>query len=222
MPGLVRVALEWGADFILTHHPLYFQPKPLDRRGDFLETVALLLSSGAWLYSAHTSMDALSRGPAGWLADALELSRRRVLESTDPDNPDAGLGIVGHLREELSFEEFTKRLAGAVKRNFWTVSGDAPETVQTVAYCTGSGGSLISTAEQAGADVYVTGDVKYHQALEARICVIDVGHYSLEERMLHLFGEKLSRELSPEGVGFKFFRGLDPFRVHMPEADGTA
>jgi putative NIF3 family GTP cyclohydrolase 1 type 2 len=176
-----------------------------------------VLAADAWLYAAHTSMDALSRGAAGWLADELRLLDRAVLERTDPDNPDAGLGVVGDLPEPLPFEDFAAALHAHVKRDFWTLAGGPPETVSRVAYCTGSGGSLIGKAERAGADVFVTGDLKYHQALEAGVTVIDVGHFSLEERMLHIFAERLQDELTPRGVTFKFFRGLEPLRIYNPE-----
>lgn len=217
MPGFVKAAAEWGADLIFTHHPLYFSPKPLDTNGNFLETVRLTLQAEAWLYAAHTSMDALSQGAAGWLADELELANREVLEPTDSKNPAAGIGIIGDLPKAVSFEEFSDKLQARVKREFWTLVGDAPNNISRVAYCPGSGGSLIDKAAQAGADIFVTGDVKYHQALEATTTVIDVGHFSLEERMLHIFAEQLQSELGPKGITFKFFRGLEPFTIYKPE-----
>jgi putative NIF3 family GTP cyclohydrolase 1 type 2 len=164
-------------------------------------------------------MDALSRGAAGWLADELKLAGRTVLEPTDPDDPDAGLGIIGDLPKPVAFDEFAARLHDSVDREFWIMAGDAPETVSRVAYCTGSGGSLIAKAAKAGADVFVTGDVKYHQALEAETTVIDVGHFSLEERMLHIFAEQLQSELGNRGVTFKFFKGLEPFQIYKPEEE---
>jgi len=213
LPRYVEQAAAWGADLILTHHPLYFDPKPLDSPNLFLDTVTTLIKADAWLYAAHTSMDALSRGAAGWLADALGFTGREVLERTDPDNPGAGLGIVGDLPAPLAFEEFAAALMAAVHRDYWVMTGEMPHSVSRVAYCTGSGGSLIHKAKTSGADIYVTGDLKYHQALEAEMPVIDVGHFSLEERMLHVFAEQLMAELAPKGVQFKFFKAKDPLRV---------
>jgi dinuclear metal center YbgI/SA1388 family protein len=222
MPGYVEAAVAWGADLILTHHPLYFDPKPLDSPNLFLDTVRTVIKADAWLYAAHTSMDALSHGAAGWLADALGFTGRTVLEQTDPDNPKAGLGIIGDLPEPLAFDDFAAALKSAVDRDFWTVTGEMPTTVSRAAYCTGSGGSLIAKAKEAGADVYVTGDVKYHQALEAGMPVIDVGHFSLEERMLRVFAEQLQAELAPKGIEFKFFKAQDPLRVFNTHEAGDA
>ena len=65
-------------------------------------------------------------------------------------------------------------------------------------------------ALRAGADVFVTGDVKYHAALDARdggLRVLDVGHFVLEEEMMRRFAERLAAELS---VPVRFFAGSDP------------
>ena len=65
-----------------------------------------------------------------------------------------------------------------------TVSGPCPESIRRVAYCTGSGSSLLEEARAAGADIFITGDVKYHTALDTQLCLFDVGHHSLEEEMM--------------------------------------
>ena len=64
------------------------------------------------------------------------------------------------------------------------VSGPCPESIRRVAYCTGSGSSLLEEARAAGADIFITGDVKYHTALDTQLCLFDVGHHSLEEEMM--------------------------------------
>jgi putative NIF3 family GTP cyclohydrolase 1 type 2 len=113
----------------------------------------------------------------------------------------------------MSWEDFATNLEGLIDRDAWVVSGPQPETISTVAYCGGSGSTLIGNADRAGADVFITGDMKYHPAVEASICVIDVGHFSLEEEMMRLFADELDKSL--EGVEVKFFKGDDPFRFHV-------
>jgi len=215
-PLVVRQALDWGADFVFTHHPLYLEPMPLSRPGYFLSSARALLGSGAWLYAAHTSLDAQPGGPAGWLLRELELTGPRVLEQTDPADPTVGVGFVGQLPNPQPWEAFADRLAGCVERDFWTLAGQPPTTVATVAYCTGSGGSLMGLAKAADADVFITGDLKYHQALESEIFTIDVGHFSLEERMTREMATLLAERLGPASVEVRFFPGRDPLRVHLP------
>jgi dinuclear metal center YbgI/SA1388 family protein len=80
------------------------------------------------------------------------------------------------------------------------LAGDPRRHVQSIALCGGSGASLIPAAVRAGADVYVTGDIKHHQALDAiaaGLTVIDAGHYGTELPFVpHLAGR-----LSEAGIG---------------------
>ncbi len=215
VPDGIAEALAWGADMILTHHPLYMEPRALDAPGDFLDVARMVLAHGSWLYAAHTSLDAQPEGPAGWLARSFKLSHVRVLEPTGAPGENVGLGIIGDLPDPIAWPRFAASLAECVERDFWTTSGEPPASIRTMAYCTGSGGSLVEAAKSAKADVYVTGDLKYHQALCAGIFLVDVGHFSLEEEMIRLFAKDLDSGLSPKGVAVKFFKGADPFTVHL-------
>jgi putative NIF3 family GTP cyclohydrolase 1 type 2 len=106
-------------------------------------------------------------------------------------------------------------LQGLVDRDVFTVCGDAPQTVARVAYCGGSGSSMADAAARAGADVLITGDMKYHAAVETPVCVVDVGHFSLEEEMMRLAALDLAERLGPEQVEVRFFKGTEPFRFHV-------
>jgi dinuclear metal center YbgI/SA1388 family protein len=100
------------------------------------------------------------------------------------NNPRAlGLGLVGELAEPMAFEQFcfaaSQRLAC---RNPRAVPG-GKETVCRVAVLGGSGGGEVAAAAQAGADAFVTGDVKYHDGLlawELGLNILDAGHYATE------------------------------------------
>lgn len=215
-PDKLREALEWGADLVFTHHPLYIDPKPLSQPGYFLDAARAVLVSGAWLYAAHTSLDAQPGGPAGWLFRELGLTGLRVLEPTDPADTAVGIGFAGELPTPMGWEDFAARLGAAVDRDFWSLAGAPPERIRTVAYCTGSGSSLMGAAAQAGADVFVTGDMRYHPALETTVFTVDVGHFSLEERMTSEMADLLEARLAPQGVETRFFPGRDPLTVHLP------
>ena len=79
-PQMLGACLAWGADLVVTHHPLYMKPKPLDRESMFLDAVRLVVAEGAWLYAAHTSLDTRADGPAFWLGERLQLSGVDILE----------------------------------------------------------------------------------------------------------------------------------------------
>ncbi|HWC32473.1 MAG TPA: Nif3-like dinuclear metal center hexameric protein [Actinomycetota bacterium] len=110
-----------------------------------------------------------------------------------------GLGRVTRLREPVTGDELAGRCAerlGASVR----VAGPRDRPVERVAVCGGSGGSLVAAAIRCGADAYVTGDVKHHEALDARaagLTVIDAGHHATEWP----FVPRLAALLSDRGEG---------------------
>lgn len=126
-----------------------------------------------------------------------------------------GFGFVGDLGQPLPWSTFAanlERILGGPPRS---LAGEAPVMVRRVACCPGSGASLLGRVGQAGAQVYVTGDMKYHDAqaaLEQGVLVVDVGHFVLEERMMREFAETLRHILAPQGVDVAFFVGSDPLR----------
>ncbi len=278
-PKMIRAALTAGADFILSHHPLSMAPQFFDASSEaYQQAVTETLSAGAWLYSAHTSLDANPRGPAAWLAEDLGLVSASILETTlrirpqtfcilteqgpdptwrnlpgvlesrvlgtslvvtceagnwpavreairashlgqaaplclaaEPELPDReyGFGLIGGLPKALPFEEFCDRVRALARLNQLTVCGPKPAQVRRVAICGGSGSALAPAAFAAGADVLVTGDVKYHAALESAGCMLDVGHFSLEEEMMRRLARRLEADLP--GLPVFFLAGSDPF-----------
>lgn len=188
VPDSVRQALEKGADCILSHHPLALSPDLPRRLDDYREVLRLLLGADVPLYAAHTSLDVNANGPAAWLADALGLIKRAVLEVVAPPPAPGqlplGYGLTGDLRTPMDFVAFNGLLSRLLAFAGGAICGPVPEQVERVAYCPGSGSSLWREAQAAGAALFITGDVKYHTALETRIAILDVGHHSLEEEMM--------------------------------------
>ena len=228
-PDAVAEAAAAGADMLLTHHPLTLRPRYPDALDIYQRTLSLLFSHDMPLYAAHTTLDANPDGPAAWLPDELGLSGRRFLEVTgvarraDGTERTGGFGCVGDLPAPLSLPELARKLtallplerANAVAR----LIGEAPAAIRRVAVCTGSGASLMDEARASGADLYITGDVKYHDALDlvsrnrlpsgAAFAVLDVGHFILEEEMTRRLVLVLARRLPDVRVSFLPRR--DPF-----------
>ncbi|OGR36325.1 MAG: hypothetical protein A2051_01980 [Desulfovibrionales bacterium GWA2_65_9] len=73
LPAIMADALAWGADLVVTHHPLYLKPQAPTKEGQYLDVLRQFMSAGAWLYTAHTSLDCRPGGPAFWLGRALKL-----------------------------------------------------------------------------------------------------------------------------------------------------
>lgn len=205
-PASVDQALKQGAEFILSHHPLSLKPVLPRRLDHWHEVLRLLLTADVPLYAAHTSLDVNANGPAGWLAAELGLCQTSVLEIVAPPVDDmslpSGYGLVGDLPSPLSLDEITTRLSPYTDLRTATISGAVPPLFHRLAYCTGSGSSLLAAARNAGAEIFVTGDVKYHTALETDIALLDVGHHSLEEEMMRRMAGLLSQQLAPLDVFF--------------------
>jgi putative NIF3 family GTP cyclohydrolase 1 type 2 len=128
-----------------------------------------------------------------------------------------GLGRIGTLGESVTLLQF----AGIIKERLDIPAlryvGDGGRTISRVAVCGGSGTSLLKAAKFKGADLLVTGDVKYHEAREAEACgiaLIDAGHFATERLMISGLVLALERELSRNGfkAGLFGFNGeKEPF-----------
>lgn len=93
------------------------------------------------------------------------------------------LGRIGCLAQPLSATDFLAQVKEALQLDGLRVAGDCSKPVRKVALCGGSGASLIGKAAFAGADAYITGDVKYHEAQaaeQAGLLLIDAGHFATE------------------------------------------
>lgn len=212
VPSALRQALDAGAQFILSHHPLALKPALPSRLNAWHESLRLLLGADVPLYAAHTSLDVNLAGPAGWPGRALELINKKPLEPIDGQTGAIGYGEVGDLPNAMATAEFLQLMLKLVKLPEALLCGPQSNgTIRRVAYCGGSGSSLLTEAADSGADIYITGDIKHHAALESELPVLDIGHHSLEEEMMRQFAALLGEEL-PEIEVF-FLPSVSPFRV---------
>jgi dinuclear metal center YbgI/SA1388 family protein len=213
----VEQALDWGADLMLSHHPLTLKPRLPASLDNYHNVLRLTLCAEAWLYAAHTSLDTNANGPVSWLAQDLELTECQVIDPIGGEHDEAGYGTIGNLPTPVSLDDFFKTLSKHVKRSFCTLCGPRPDIIRRVGICPGSGSSLAEAAFALNADVFVTGDMKYHQAQEAPGLIIDVGHFSLEEEMMRRLAASLDHQLAHQDVDVRFFPGQDPFEVLLSQ-----
>lgn len=134
--------------------------------------------------------------------------------------PGAGLGRIGRLAQQTSLGEFAARVKESLGCDHLRLIGADQMPVRKVALCGGSGAFLLQTAHRQGADVLLTGDVKYHEARQAEelgIALIDAGHFATEQLMIEQVTQSLqaaARQLN-WGVAFEAYTGEeDPFRFY--------
>ena len=95
-----------------------------------------------------------------------------------------GIGIVAKIEDEISVGEYAKKVKEAFSLENVMVFGNLDTKISKLAVVPGSGRSMISEAKSTGADVFLTGDIGHHEGLDAvdmGMCVIDAGHYGLEQ-----------------------------------------
>lgn len=113
-----------------------------------------------------------------------------------------GIGRIGTLPAPMAFADFAKMLKEKLGLDSIRLTGDAHKMIQKVALCTGSGAEFILPAHHAGADAYLTGDIKFHEAqkaVEAGICVADVTHYASEVLIVPVLQKALEQAAQEKG-----------------------
>lgn len=198
---VLEEAIRRKCDMIVSHHPLIFHGlKSLTGADDTQRIAMRALASGVAIYSAHTNLDSAWNGVSHEMAHMLGLTDIEVLEP-HADNPRAGLGVIGNVAPtpKLEFLRNVKEKFGVKALRYSSQS--AKIVVKRVALCGGSGASLIKNAMNAGADIYITGDVKYHDftTYGQDILIADIGHYESELCSMKIFS-RIIRQQYPDLV----------------------
>ena len=194
---VVEEAIEMGAEMIVTHHPIIFRPiKRLAYENRTQRTIAKAMAAGIALYAAHTNLDsAPERGISHHLARLLGLEEERLLESSSTEG--VGIGIVGSLPEAQAPQEVLALIKERLGVEALRHSPIRLQQIRKVAICSGSGGSLIEAAEEAGADLYLSADFRYHDFVDAdKMILVDAGHFETEICAIDILFEILSKNLS--------------------------
>lgn len=195
---VVNEALAKGANLIISHHPLIFSGlKKIEPTNTVGRIICKALEHRLLLYSMHTNIDSGTGGGNDLLAQKLNLQEVEVL-SPQEEEEEVGLGRVGNLPKPLpvaDFLAFVKRALGVSHVRF---SAKAGQMVQRVAVCGGGGSSLIRQAQRAGADIFVTGDIKYHDffTTENQMAIADVGHFESEHFIKEIIYSELKENFS--------------------------
>lgn len=122
--------------------------------------------------------------------------------SLDNLNPDIGAGMIGNLSEAMKEEDFLKLLKSKMKTDCIRHTDLRNKKIQKVAFCGGSGSFLIGAAQAQDADIFITGDVKYHDFFLAdkKLIIADIGHYESEQFTKELLRDFLIENFSKFAV----------------------
>nr|WP_290668727.1 Nif3-like dinuclear metal center hexameric protein [Ardenticatena sp.] len=194
-----------NADLIVSHHPLIFRSlSRIDTATPRGRLIANLIRANIGVYSAHTNLDAANPGVSTALANVLGLSWETALAPL-PHAPDAfGYGVICE-HEPLSTAELAERVHRRLGTPVPRITDAGHTTHRRTALLGGSGAAFIPQVLAAGCTCFITGEVKYHEAQDARaagLTIIEADHFYSEAPVLALLAE----HLRPLGVSVSVSR----------------
>lgn len=185
---VIDEAIDFGADMIITHHPLIWNAMKSLTTDDIMQRrVMKLVKNNISLVSMHTNLDIADGGVNDVLLSMLGAD---LISALDED----GCGRVGQLREPTDMAHFLPFCKAALRTNGLRYY-DAGRPVERLAVMGGAGGSSLERAYELGCDTYLTSDIKYDQFLTARelgINLIDGDHFCTENPVIYALHERLS------------------------------
>jgi len=191
-------AMKEDFNMIITHHPLIFKPisnvTTLTYKGKLIYD---LIRNEMVIYNAHTNLDQAVEGVNDELAKILGLNNPQILKLSNLDlELKYGYGKIGNI-EETNLSDYIKYIKEKLNIDYLTVYGEQERIVKRVALCGGSGSEFIYDAYKKNACIYITGDIKYHDAQlgnELGLTIIDAGHYHTEKIILPVIKKHLEKE----------------------------
>jgi len=196
-PEVLQEVLRCKGSALVTHHPLIFRPlHVLDLDTALGGMLQGFIRKQIAVIAAHTNLDSVHGGVNDILAAVLEIDRPDVLLPA-VGHANCGLGRVADLSSATTLGDLAVAVKSRMANPHARFVGDPQLPVHRVAICSGSGASLLEPFFASGAQVFITGDVRYHEAreVEARgLGMIDIGHYESE----HIVIESLARQLADQ------------------------
>ena len=194
--AVIDEAERMGCNLIVAHHPLLFRGlKSITGRSYVERCVVKAIQKGIGIYAAHTNLDNAEGGVNYRIAEKIGLVNLSFLEIKP--GLTAGAGVIGELSQEMDevdFLEHVKSLFGIRCMKHNQLRG---RKIRRVALCGGAGGFLLSQAIAQGADVFLTGEMRYHDYFghEGELLIAEMGHYESEQYTTDIFEEVLNRHL---------------------------
>lgn len=199
---VVEEAIRGGVNLIVTHHPIIFAGvKEITAHTRLGRILLTLIENKVSVIAAHTNLDrSFPFGINRYISDLYGLKGLKPLSENE------GFGIVGHFDEAITFDTFVQKTKNLfdievvkVANPKTDVVSEAP-CIKTVAISSGASSDFIKDAIESGADVFITGDLKYHESqavLSTSLTLVDVGHFESEFVYLNRLQSILDTKLNP-------------------------
>lgn len=196
---VINQAIKQKVDLLMTHHPLFLKSmKAITDETLEGRKLLKLIQANIALLCGHTNFDQSIKSSSRYIAEGLSL-QNIVPFGNDSSNNEVGIGVIGHC-DETTLEALIGCVQTLLKTTYVHYVGDLNKAIKSVAICSGSGMSEWSKARVYQPDVYLTGDLKYHDALLAKelgLTLIDATHFATEHNFTEIIMKWL-KEYFPE------------------------
>jgi dinuclear metal center YbgI/SA1388 family protein len=205
---VIEAASHQKVDLLITHHPLMIKPiTSIDVDSPLGQVIEKAITTKIAIFAAHTNLDSASEGINDMLAGLLGIQNAIPMvpaaglksSSNDPQTIGGlGLGRIGCIDQAMSVEKLVQNLKATLGLEKVRVAGDQKMIVSTIAVCSGGGGGLLEAFFNSEAQVYICGDLRYHDARAAEErgrVLIDIGHFPSEHIMVGSLTRRLQAEM---------------------------
>lgn len=214
---LLDKAISEGCQMIITHHPIIFKPlKTINNQTYIGRLIYRLILNNIVAYNAHSNLDLTVGGVNDVLASCLGIEYTEPLNRLIIEDKLYGYGRIGKINP-IQTIDLLDIIKDKLEVDDLRVYGNVDKRISTIAVCGGSGGDFILDAYTKGADIYITGDIKYHEAqlaLQVGLILVDAGHFHTEKMILakikDILLEKTEAQISimlhkETGVDYKIY-----------------
>ena len=194
-PDVADEAVTRQAELVVSHHPILFRSvKSLTTKSPDGAMLLKLIQSGVTVFSPHTAFDSAIAGINQQLAALLGLGNIAPLRAGSDGA--TGSGRIGDLPATVSLNEFCQRVVVSLGITSTQFVGHPNSEVSRVGIACGAAGEYLQDACQAGCDLFLTGEARFHSCLEARslgIAMVLPGHYATERFACEALATQLQR-----------------------------
>lgn len=217
----VDEAIKNRVDLIVSHHPFLFSKINCIDSSDYKGNLIFkLIKNDISVYCMHTNYDIAFNGLNDYFFEILDINNCGILDTIGSNNnyndgKPFGLGRIGKLKNSVKAKEFINRTKEILKIDFARFVGDLNKNINTVAIVTGSGAEYFDFIKDMNIDMLITGDMKYHQAVDAYelgVNVLDLGHYGTE----YIFSDSIEKYLKNNFSNIDVIKSekmLNPFKT---------
>lgn len=213
---VIDEAISQNAELIITHHPIIYKPiKSITTRTTPGRWMIKLIQNNIAVFTSHTNLDITTPGVNDSLFNLLELKNKDHLKET---HEGYSLGRVGDTSKPYTLREFAEFVSKKLNVNIVRYVGDDNTKITRAALCGGTACDLdmFKAAVKKGAQVYITGDIRYHETQRAQgvgLNLIDATHFATENPALSDVKVYLDKQLKGSGVGVNVSQvDLQPFK----------